>query len=167
MHRTTTLAIGLTAALTAGLFAIRFAGAEGEGPPTPQKKVDQPFVKHILGTWDYVATGEVEGKGTMRWSLGVADTVVIEDLDGAMMGQPFSGHGMWKVGADGSFRVWWLDNFVEKPDAYAGTITADGYDMKQADGDQHLQLRKTDKGLEMKISVGDEAVMTISFTRKK
>jgi hypothetical protein len=167
MHRTTTLVVGLAAALAAGLFAVRYAGAEDEGMPTIQKKVDHPFVKHILGTWDYVATGEAPGKGTVTWSLGVGETAVFEDLSGTMMGEPFAGHGMWKIAADGGLRVWWLDNYLTKPDAYVGKITADGYELKEDGGKQGLKLRKTDKGLELQLSMENEVAMTVTLTKKK
>jgi hypothetical protein len=151
-----------------------FAGAEDEeggggGHMTPQPKIEHPFVKDAIGTWDFVATmeGNEAGKGSVTYRFAVGGTAVVEDLEGTFMGGPFAGHGVWKT--DGkAFQTWWFDSFEPAAQHYVGTISDEGIEMTEQDeaDPTKITVRKTATGREMHFKSG-QGEMKIALTKRK
>jgi hypothetical protein len=147
-----------------------WAGAK-EPPDTPmpsQKKVEHPFVKDLVGTWQWSSktpTGQPE-TGTETFRLGLLETAVFDDIEGVSMGQAFHGHGVWKISDDGaSMSAWWFFSVNPGVKAFRGTITKDGYDVKSDEGER-LTLTKTATGLELKTYKGETETRSVTFTRR-
>jgi hypothetical protein len=167
MRRSTWFVVGLVVLVAAGVFVAGSAvraeeGEEGGAMPAPQKKVDHALAKAVLGTWEWTGGGHLEGaKGTIGFALGIGDTAVIEDVQGTVkMGEqmaPFAGHAVWKIGEDGSLKVWWFDSFSAEPDLHEGTITADGYRTEGPSG-AHV-LKKSADGFVL--DMGGAATITL------
>jgi hypothetical protein len=169
--RRTKIAAGIAGAtLLALLAAAELAGAKEppDGPMPSQRKVDHPFVKHVLGSWAWSSktpSGQPES-GTETFRLGLLDTAVLDDLEGVSRGQAFQGHGVWKVSDDGAtVSAWWFFSVEPTVKAFRGTLTADGYDVKSDDGER-LVLRKTAAGLELTAYKGETTTRTVAFTRR-
>jgi hypothetical protein len=162
MRRSTWFAVGLAVVVAVGLFvaggAVRAEEEGGQGGPTPQKKLDPPLAKAVVGTWDWTGTGMLEGSsGTITYALGLGDTAVLEDVKGTLkfgeQSMPFAGHGVWKLGDDGTtIKLWWFDNLSPGAEAHEGTVTADGYAIKSDKG--AMVLKKTATGLELNMHDG-------------
>jgi hypothetical protein len=148
--------------------AAPWARAKDGAAPAAPKKVEHPFVKAVLGTWDWTSKRPDGGeeKGTQTFRLGLLDTVVIDDLEGTSRGAPFQGHGVWTIAADGtSLSGWWFFSALPGVRALRGTLTPDGYDLKSDDGER-MTLRRTAGGLEMKGYQGDVVTRTVTFTKR-
>jgi hypothetical protein len=165
------IAAGVAVIAICAVFATaQRAGAKEpvDAPMPPQRKVDHPFVKEVLGTWAWsskTGTGQPEA-GTETFRLGLLDTAVVDDVDGTSMGRAFEGHGVWKVSDDGaSIAAWWFFSANPGVKAFRGTLAADGYDVRNDEGER-ITLKKTATGLEMKAWKGETETRTVTFTKR-
>jgi hypothetical protein len=170
------LALLGAAAVAAAAFVFLSSGARADDPPAhpggmppPQPKVDHPLAKALLGTWNVAHKSEMgEGTGTTKFALALSDTSVFQDYEAAMgpMGM-FQGHGMWKFSPDGkTLHGWWLDSMSPTASHFQGTLTNDGYDVKDEKGTR-LTLAKTASGFEFKLYMSDgKQQFTDTYTRK-
>jgi hypothetical protein len=165
MRRRTFLS-GLAAVVAAAAVAVgsqALAEEPAGGMPSPQKKLDHPFVKEMVGVFDFVSD---MGKGTSTIRLGLGDTAVIEDLEASMGPMPYFGHGVRKVSDDGkTMTLWWFDSTSAEPDVYTGPLTAEGFDLKSPE--HRITMTKTATGFEFKIYQGDQLGFTAQYTKKK
>jgi hypothetical protein len=165
--RRRTFVAGFAVAVAATAFALGSrVGAEEPpgGMPSPAKKIDHPFLKEMVGTWDFV-TETGTGSTTVRLALG--DTAIVEDLESQMgPGMPYFGHGVRKVADDGkTMTLWWFDSFSPEPDVYTGALAADGYDIKSKD--QRITMKKTATGFEFKMFAGDTPLFGAQYVKRK
>jgi hypothetical protein len=161
--------IGVIALCAVLAMAERAGAKEPPDAPMPsQKKVEHPFVKDLVGTWQWTSktpSGQPES-GTETFRLGLLETAVFDDVEGVSMGQAFQVHGVWKVADDGaSMTAWWFSSGYPGPKAFRGTISKDGYDVRTEDGER-MTLTKTPTGLEMKAYKGETETRTVAFTRR-
>ncbi len=166
------LALGLAAIAGVVLVASGRAGAGDEPAGSDggmQKKIDHPLAKVVLGTWDLASKAEWgEGKGTVKFALGVGDTALLQDYHASVTGMgDFDGHGIWKFSDDGkTLNVWWLDAHLAAPEHYTGAVTDTGYDLK-SDGGLRITLAKVTAGLEFKLYGADgKLFFTDTYTKK-
>jgi hypothetical protein len=168
------LALALAAVAVAFVATGGIAGAEDPphaGMPAFQKKVDHPLARSLVGAWAvaHASSQFPPTTGTVTFSLGVADTALMQDYEISMgpMGS-FVGHAVWKVSDDGkTVRAWWLDIASSEMQRFEGTLSDTGFDVKSGDGTR-LTLAKTEKGFEFKLFPrGAEAPMfTDTWTKK-
>jgi hypothetical protein len=155
-----------------GMGLAQWARAKDDARPpaaTAHKKIDHPFVRDLLGTWSWTSTragGGPEEKGTDTFRLGLLETAVFEEIDGAASTPAFEGHGIWRLAPDGDgLAGWWFFSEMPGAQAFRGTLTAEGYDVKDDQG-QRMTLTKTAGGLEMKAYKDGALVRTVTFTKK-
>ena len=168
------LALALAAAAVAFVATGGYAGAEDPphgGMPTPQKKVDHPLAKSLVGEWTIAHVSEQfpASAGVVKFALGVGDTALMQAYEVSMgpMGS-FVGHGVWKFSDDGkSLRAWWIDIMSPGMQAFEGTVSDAGFDVKSGDGTR-LTLAKTEKSFEFKLfGAGQTSPMfTDTWTKK-
>jgi hypothetical protein len=127
----------------------------------PQKKIEHPFVKETVGTWDF--GGDMKGASTVRLALG--GTAVVEDLESTMGPAPYYGHGVRKLSDDGkTMTLWWFDNFSPAPEVFHGPVSADGYELRS---EKHrVVMKKTASGLQFQMFEGDKLLFTSQYGRK-
>lgn len=176
MNGRTWTAIGLAAAIAAGIAVSSVARAGDEppaapqGPPPVQKKVDQTFMNGLIGKWAVVATGGMAGKGTAVFAKGVGDTAVLETYEQTGDdGGTFYGHGIHKVSDDNkTVTVWWLDNFSSEPLKLTGPLTDTGYEISgpcPGMGVMKITFVKKGDALEFKMFFGDVESGQATYTK--
>jgi hypothetical protein len=177
MKRTKWIAglVGVAAVAIVG-FTAR-ADGEPQGPPTPQKPIDSPYLKSLVGSWTTAMTatfggGPTTGAGTATYRLSIGGTALLEDYETTMQGMgAFSGHMVAKVSPDGkSLAFWWFDVHTAEPSKWTGTLTETGFDVKTEYGPMgptRITMSKTEKGHEFKMyDKTGTVVMTDVFTAK-
>jgi hypothetical protein len=162
-------AVGVLAVVVGGiLFTAQWARAKDAPADVTQKMVDHPFVKALLGTWDWTSKtpNGVDDKGTETFRLALLDTAVFDEIEGTAMGKAFQGHGVWKISDDGAtFSGWWFFSANPGVKAFRGSITADGYDLKDDQGNR-MVLKRTAGGLEMTYSQGETTMRSVTYTKR-
>jgi hypothetical protein len=169
----------LTSLVVAGVLCGAFllsALARAEDPPSakppaapaPQKPIEQPLLKSLVGTWSIVQKSPFgENRGTATFALGVGGTALIEDyeVDLGAAGK-FAGHGVFKPSADGTkLDLWWFDVHTPAPIRYTGSLTETGYEMKGENG-VRLTLSKTGATVAFRLELPDGSSFTDTYTRK-
>jgi hypothetical protein len=172
--RRTWTGLGFAAVVAAALAARGIAEAEDApaappGMPQFEKKVDQPLLKTLVGTWnvahEHGPWPETPGKTT--FALGVGDTAVLQSYEVSMgpMGTWY-GHGIWKASDDGkTLNVWWIDVASKTPQHFSGPLTERGFDVKSERGTR-LTLEPADKGFTFRLLTPDGSVVfTDAFSK--
>ena len=126
------------AALVVSALSLSAGARAGDDPapaapaaPPPQKTVKHPFFDGLVGSYTTTMKGQMgDGSGKVTVRLGVGGTAVIEDYDATMGKDPFSGHGVFKVGDDGkTVTIWWFDTMMPEAMKLSGALTDTGYDV--------------------------------------
>jgi hypothetical protein len=161
-----------TAAVVAAV-AGAFSLARGEEPPpaagpVAPKRIDHPLAKALDGEWAVASTSAVgKASGVTTFRLGLGGTALLQDY---ALGQPadFHGHGVWRISDDGkTVRVWWFDTRQAAAQVFEGTLSADGYDVKDADSGVRLTLSRKGEGFEFRLHPSDGSVLvTDSYSRR-
>ncbi len=122
-------------------------GAQGQPQMTPEQKAEMdaymkagtPGAQHQalaaaagdydirVKSWHDASSAPMEETGTVRRSMTLDGRVLVEDLTGTMMGQPFTGHGM--MGYDnvtGKYWSTWNDSMSTGIMLTEGTCDATG-----------------------------------------
>jgi hypothetical protein len=167
------LALALVAATggTVLVAAARAADAPAATPPAmaPQKKIEHPFAKAVLGDWDVEMKGPMsDGKATASFRLALGGTALIHDFEGTSAGGPFAGHGVYKLAPDGATIVsWWFDSHGAEPLKMMGPITDTTAELNgsSAMGPLTIRWKVVDGGLEFVMTSGGTAVMTHTYRR--
>jgi hypothetical protein len=101
----------------------------------PQKTIDHPLAKKLVGSWTTQMSGAMSGTGTATFALGVGDTVLMQDEAGthkALDGNEYkgAGHGMYRFSDDGAtVTAWWIDNAAPGVTELTGKATPTGFEI--------------------------------------
>ena len=129
----------------------------------PLPKIDQAFLNGLIGDWKVNTEGEgpkgkMSGKGTAKFTRALGDSAILEDYESDVMGG-FSGHGVFKLSADGkTARAWWFDSFNPEPVLLTGSLTDTLADLSGTcpEGTIRIQWTKVDGGYDFAAAINGQ-----------
>lgn len=181
------LGVALVIACTAGVVVATQqdkkatdAASAADQMPTPKPGPEHAMLKKMVGTWDATITSS--WMGTSETSKGVTvykaigDFWVVEDFEGEMMGQKFTGHGITGFDPDKKKYVGtWVDNMGPALVHGEGTVDASGKLNMTHETSMNGQATTMTSVSEWKdadnmvftMSMGGSEMMKIEYKRKK
>jgi hypothetical protein len=161
------------------LALVAAATVSADEPPVvaaSQKPVKHPLATALLGTWKTRVSGLIHGTGTVTYTLGAADTVLLLDEKGehrlgtSTAPMKVGGHAVYKFSEDGkTLTAWWIDNNSPAMVKVSGPVTESGFDMTGEDpmGKVRVLLQKAESGFSFRVFTrgSPEPVYTQTYER--